>query len=79
VKPLKAVTCKACEGRGELHVVDPDYLRATRRAAGLSLREVARRCGISAAYLSDIELGRRNCSTGLLASFQGACGKWGGK
>ncbi len=34
-------------------------LRACRQAADLSLRELARRCKISAAYLSDMELGRR--------------------
>jgi transcriptional regulator with XRE-family HTH domain len=35
-------------------------VRTIREAAGISLRELARRLGWSAAYVSDIELGRRN-------------------
>lgn len=35
-------------------------VREIREAAGISLRELARRLGWSAAYVSDIELGRRN-------------------
>ncbi len=33
--------------------------RTEREAAGLSLREMARRMGVSAPYVSDLELGRR--------------------
>ena len=39
-------------------------LRKRRLDAGISLREMARRCGISPAYLSDIERGRRTVSGG---------------
>lgn len=54
--------CKRCHGTG----VAPDWqrlgkeLRTRRVASDLSLREVARRVGISAAHLSDMELGRRS-------------------
>ena len=34
-------------------------LRKSRITAGFSLRELARKAGISASFLSDIELGRR--------------------
>jgi transcriptional regulator with XRE-family HTH domain len=39
-------------------------LRKRRKEAGISLREMARRCCISPAYLSDIERGRRSVSSG---------------
>lgn len=41
-------------------------IRAARQRKGLTLREVARRLGISAAYLSDMELDRRNPPSGTL-------------
>ena len=41
-------------------------IRAARQRKGLTLREVARRLGISAAYLSDMELNRRNPPSGEL-------------
>ncbi len=36
-----------------------EFIREKREAAGLSLRELARRLEITAPFLSDIELGRR--------------------
>jgi transcriptional regulator with XRE-family HTH domain len=36
------------------------YIRRLRLAQNLTLRELARRLGFSAAYVSDVELGRRN-------------------
>lgn len=36
-----------------------EFIREKREAAGLSLRELARRVEITAPFLSDIELGRR--------------------
>ena len=54
--------CPHCNGYGE---VDPPKvlarkLRAERNDAGVPLRAVGAVLGLSAAYLSDIELGRRN-------------------
>lgn len=37
-----------------------EAFRVEREASGLGLRELARKIGISPAYLSDIEKGRRN-------------------
>jgi transcriptional regulator with XRE-family HTH domain len=37
-------------------------IRQNREARGMALRELARRLGLSAAYVSDLELGRRTAS-----------------
>ena len=74
-KPPTAVIniqCNACDGRGLLSTgldFDP---RAEREAAGKSLREAARSMKISAGYLSDLELGKRAWSEGLLDDFREA-------
>lgn len=44
-------------------------MRKERRRAGISLRNVARNMGVSAAYVCDLEHGRRNWSQKLRASF----------
>lgn len=41
------------------HVATGALMREKREAAGVSLREMGRRLGVSAAYLSDLELGKR--------------------
>lgn len=54
--------CRHCNGSGE--EVDQAaigaQMRARRKAAGISLREIARRLGITASYLADMEKGARN-------------------
>jgi len=47
-------------------VVDGKELRVLRKKSGLSLREVARRVGISASYLCDIEHNKRLSPRGLV-------------
>lgn len=42
------------------HEATGQRFRAAREAAKISLREMARRLGMSAPYVSDLELGRRN-------------------
>lgn len=37
----------------------PAFIRQVRQRAGLSLRRVAARCGITAPYLYDLEMGHR--------------------
>ncbi len=44
-------------------------MRKKRLALGKSLRQTAAAMGISAAYLSDLELGRRNWTARLASSF----------
>jgi transcriptional regulator with XRE-family HTH domain len=46
--------------------------RLLRKAAGLSGRQVARSIGISASYLSDLELGRRKWNTKIIRAFEKA-------
>lgn len=41
-------------------------LRSFRKASGLSMREVARRSGVSAAYISKIEQGQANPTVGVV-------------
>ena len=56
--------CTRCRGTGK----EPDWkafgarLRMAREAKGWSLREVAIRAGCSAAYVLDLEYGRRGIS-----------------
>ena len=57
--------CPRCQGTGEVindRIVGSQY-RSRRELLGIPLREIARRCGWSASYLSDLELGRRRWST----------------
>lgn len=53
--------CPKCRGRGV--VVDPRkfgaMMREARAAKGISMRAMAKRIGISPAFLSDMELGNR--------------------
>ena len=55
--------CRHCGGMGK--VVNPSWLRYTRLRANETLRGAARRLGYSAAYLCDLEYGRRHCSLAL--------------
>ena len=54
--------CRRCGGTGH----EPDWhglgqqLRAARTARGWSLRAAARKAGVSAQYLCDLEMGRRS-------------------
>jgi len=49
-------------------------LRAAREARGLSLREVARRVGVSPSFVSQVETGKANPSVGTLYSLVGVLG-----
>ena len=47
-------------------------MREMRVSAGLSLREVARRTGVSATYISDMERGQRQVTDKMQESFTAA-------
>ena len=47
-------------------------LRLLREDAGVSLRTVAKNMGLSAPYVSDVELGRRGLNTGLIQKYVAA-------
>lgn len=51
---------------------DGAYARQLREQRGLKLREVARRMGISAPMLSDLERGNRNWTNATLAAWEDA-------
>jgi predicted transcriptional regulator len=53
------VCCEHCDGTGLVTVIHFRWLRWKRERAGISLREMARRLGFSAAYVSDFERGNR--------------------
>jgi transcriptional regulator with XRE-family HTH domain len=50
------------------------YIRRIRDQRDVSLREFAKRLGLSAAFISDVELGRRHPSEEVLASIARALG-----
>ena len=51
-----------------------ERLRTLRRRRGLTLTDVAARAGISPQYLSEIERGRKDPSSEMLAAVAGALG-----
>lgn len=65
------LACRTCNGTG----FEPDHqqigreMRARRMVAGLSLRAVAQEMGVSAAYLSDLELGHRAWNSKITQAF----------
>jgi transcriptional regulator with XRE-family HTH domain len=60
--PTATALIQALEGVGQ-------ELRRARLAAGVSVREMARRVGLSASFVSQVELGRTKPSVGTLYSF----------
>ena len=51
-------------------VVDGAWLRERRELAGLTLREMSRRMGFSAPYLSDVEWNRRNRLPAIVKAYE---------
>lgn len=68
--PVVIEQCPCCGG--EKRSTNGAVLRWERERAGLSVREVARRMGVSAAYLSDIERNRRGRGSEIIARFDRA-------
>ena len=62
--------CPKCNGMSEILVTDGATLRATRKRAGLSLRALGERIGVSAAYLCDVEKGARNGTKRVLDGYK---------
>lgn len=61
-------------GDGGLTVQLGAAIRAAREQRGLSLREVARRVGVSPSFVSQVETGKANPSVGTLYSLVGVLG-----
>lgn len=74
---MKMEPCKCCKGTGEQ--IDQRALgremKELREAMGLSLRSVATGLGISAPYLSDLELGKRNWNDARIVEYKKAIKK----
>jgi len=51
------------------HVATGDTMARLRRSTRMTMREMARRLGISAPYLCDLEHGRRNWSVGWVTAY----------
>ena len=51
-------------------VIDGAWLRFVREKHGITLREMGRRVGFSAVYLSDIERNRRNRLPAICAAYE---------
>ena len=65
---FKSESCSKC---GSLHsVINGAWLRERRKRAGLTLRDFAKRVGVSAPYISDIEKNRRNCLPAMLDAYE---------
>lgn len=72
--PTTKMRCEKCGTLNAVTVVDGRGLRALRVRCGLTLREVAKRAGITAAFLSDIERGNRQPSETTCKSLMRALG-----
>jgi predicted transcriptional regulator len=69
LRPVHAA-CPRCFGKGRIPIYLGADLRAIREASGLSLRELARRLSLSAAYLGDVELGQRRATDSIVNAYK---------
>jgi Predicted transcriptional regulator len=74
---MKSEPCEHCDGTGKQ--IDQralgKELRSRRERANKTLRETAVAMGVSAPYVSDLELGRRHWNSRLIREFVNAIGK----
>lgn len=79
LKSIPFKPCGYCGGSGQCldDVAIGMALRAKREAAEISGREIAKRLGYSAAYLSDMELGRRRWNGAKVKSYLESIAKIG--
>jgi predicted transcriptional regulator len=70
----KTRPCEWCNGTGQREnaAYRGQEMRKLREASGMSLRRVAELMEFSAAYISDLELGRRDWSTKLITAYEKA-------
>jgi hypothetical protein len=64
------IACPQCAGSGKVYAVDFEAMREYRIKLGVSLSGASKRIGISAAFLCDIEKGRRGCPLKVLAFYR---------
>ena len=68
-KQWHGVFCRVCEGTGREQAINPKWLRWKRERSGKSVRAMARHCGVSAPYLSDIERGNRRGNLDIIRAY----------
>jgi len=69
---LEATRLAFAANERALHLHLGAKLRGKRVECGVSVREMARRIGFSAAYVSDVETGRRNVTIAFADAFMEA-------
>lgn len=67
--------CPKCQGTGRVEGWDANSLKLRREAAGVGVSELARRAGVSGAYLTMVESGKRRVTTKVLAAYRGLGGE----
>lgn len=64
------VDCEFCHGNGVVDRINPAWLIMKRKNAKRSLRSVADEIGVSAAYISDIEKGKRRGNHQIITFYE---------
>lgn len=59
--------CEFCGGHGTVERINGYYIRVLRENASISLRKAALQLGVSAAFLSDMELGKTRIKESVAA------------
>lgn len=62
--------CRACRGTGKQTVANHKEMRARREKKRITVRGMAKRIGVSAPFLSDIENAVRPCPNYVLKYYQ---------
>lgn len=65
----KIADCPHCNGKGCKRVLNGAALRSVRELKQISLREMARKLGFSASYISDVELGKRQGTENIAKAY----------
>lgn len=68
--PRSVRKCPRCHGSGWEQVWRGADLRKARERAGITLREVARRIGLSATYISDVERDNRTATERIVNAYK---------
>lgn len=67
LKGESEVPCTACAGKGRVRMGSAEKVQQARLGAGMKPAELARRLGVSRAYVFDLENGRRPLRDEMLA------------
>lgn len=59
--------CSHCENG---NLINPEWLRFVRRYKNITMKDMAKKIGLSQSYLSDIERGKRACPSIVLKEYK---------